>query len=122
VGLRSAWLHQQDAGGYAAAVTESTDRVTAALERLRWIGKIEGVSFLVLLGIAMPLKYLAGLPLAVKIVGWAHGVLFVAFIAALWSAWRNAGLSLRLCAMVFIAALLPFGPFLIDGRLARHAD
>lgn len=92
----------------------------ASLERLRWIGKIEGVSFLVLLGIAMPLKYLAGLPLAVKIVGWAHGVLFVAFMAALWSARREAALPLRLSALVFIASLVPFGPFLIDRRLARH--
>jgi integral membrane protein len=88
---------------------------------LRWIGKIEGISFLVLLGIAMPLKYLAGQPLAVKLVGWAHGVLFVAFLAALWSARRDAGLSLRLSALVFVASLVPFGPFLIDGRLARHA-
>ncbi len=92
-----------------------------AIESLRRVGKVEGVSFLVLLGIAMPLKYLAGLPLAVKVVGWAHGALFVAFIAALWSAHR-AGLSLRMSALVFIAALLPFGPFLVDARLARHAS
>ncbi len=96
-------------------------RVSAALERLRWIGKIEGVSFLILLGIAMPLKYMAGLPLAVKIVGWAHGALFVAFLGALWSAHRE-GLPLRLSALVFIASLVPFGPFVIDGRLARHAS
>lgn len=83
---------------------------------------MEGISFLVLLCIAMPLKYLAGLPLAVKVVGWAHGVLFVAFIAALWSAHRDGRLPLRLSALVFIASLVPFGPFLIDGRLARHAQ
>lgn len=70
----------------------------------------------------MPLKYLAGLPLAVTVVGWAHGVLFVAFLAALWSARRDARLPLPLSALVFIASLVPFGPFLIDGRLARHAS
>jgi integral membrane protein len=102
-------------------VTDAS-RVTAALERLRWIGKMEGVSFLVLLCIAMPLKHLAGLPLAVKIVGWAHGVLFMAFLAALWAARRDAGLPLRLIALVFIAALLPFGPFVIDGHLVRRAS
>jgi SAM-dependent methyltransferase len=53
----------------------SRERGVAAVDRVRWIAKIEGVSFLVLLGIAMPLKYAAGLPMAVKIVGWAHGVL-----------------------------------------------
>lgn len=108
-------------GRYGARVTEAPTQVTAALERLRLIGKIEGVSFLVLLGVAMPLKYLAGLPLAVTVVGWAHGVLFVLFLAALGLAHR-AGLPLRLSILVFVASLLPFGPFLIDGRLARHAS
>jgi integral membrane protein len=115
-------LREKDAQRYGAEVTDASSRVTAALERLRWIGKLEGISFLVLLGIAMPLKYLAGLPLAVKVVGWAHGALFIAFLAALASAHRDARLPLRLSALVFIAALLPFGPFLIDGRLARHAS
>jgi integral membrane protein len=86
---------------------------------LRRVGKVEGVSFLVLLGIAMPLKYLAGVPLAVKIVGWAHGVLFVAFVIALVRAKLRANLTLVQTLVVFIAALLPFGPFLIDRRLER---
>jgi integral membrane protein len=92
-----------------------------AIDRLRRVGKLEGVSFLVLLGIAMPLKYLAGLPLAVKVVGWAHGVLFVALLVVLWQAKRDARLPLRQAALVFVAALVPFGPFLIDGRLERAA-
>lgn len=92
-----------------------------AIERLRRVGKIEGVSFLVLLGIAMPLKYLAGLPLAVKVVGWAHGVLFIALLVVLWRATRDARLPLGQAALVFLAALLPFGPFLIDARLERVA-
>jgi integral membrane protein len=91
----------------------------AAIERLRRVGKLEGVSFLVLLGIAMPLKYLAGLPLAVKVVGWAHGVLFVALLVVLWQAKRDARLPLARVALVFVAALVPFGPFLIDARLER---
>ena len=101
--------------------TGTSSTSAAALERLRWVGKIEGVSFLVLLGIAMPQKYWAGLPLAVKLVGWAHGVLFIVFLFALWGAWRSARLPLRLGALVFVASLLPFGPFVIDARLARHA-
>jgi integral membrane protein len=93
-----------------------------AIARLRLIAKIEAVSFLVLLGIAMPLKYLAGLPIAVKLGGWAHGVLFILFVLALARAKRDARLPISLAALVFIAALLPFGPFLIDERLSRRAS
>lgn len=104
--------------GLASNLTASA---RAALERLRLIGKIEGVSFLVLLCIAMPLKYAAGMPMAVKVVGWAHGVLFILFVASLWAARKEAKLPLRLSAMVFVAALLPFGPFVIDRRLEQFA-
>jgi integral membrane protein len=91
-----------------------------SIGRLRAIGLVEGVSFLVLLGVAMPLKYFAGLPQAVKVVGWIHGLLFIAFCMVLlqtrldarWNAWRTV--------LVLLAALVPFGPFLIDGRLRRE--
>ncbi len=88
--------------------------------RLRAVALLEGVSFLVLLFIAMPLKYLAGMPLAVKMVGWAHGLLFVLYLLALvevavahrWSLVRIVG--------AFIASLVPFGTFVLDARLRRE--
>ena len=88
--------------------------------RLRTIALIEATSFLVLLGIAMPLKYLAGMPLAVKIVGWIHGVLFIAFCIALLQAMRAHSWPLSRSVTIFIAALLPFGPFVIDRSLRRE--
>lgn len=84
--------------------------------RLRAIALVEGVSFIVLLGVAMPLKYLAGMPGAVKAVGWAHGVLFVALLLALFQA-VEAGLSLRRAAGTFVASVLPFGTFVYDRKL-----
>lgn len=84
---------------------------------LRHIALVEGVSFLILLGIAMPLKYLAGMPMAVKIVGWVHGLLFVLFCFALLRVMMSTNWSFARGAMVFIASLLPFGPFLIDRRM-----
>ena len=90
--------------------------------RLRATGLVEGVSYLVLLGIAMPLKYLAGIPIAVKVVGWIHGGLFVLFCAALLHAWRASGWSIWRAAVVFIASLIPFGTFAIDGRLKREDE
>lgn len=88
--------------------------------RLRIIGQLEGLSFLVLLAVAMPLKYLAGLPAAVKLVGWCHGVLFVAFCVALAQAAWTARWPIRRAASVLVAAFLPFGPFVIDARLRRE--
>ncbi len=90
-----------------------------AVRQLRAIAIAEGISFLVLLGVAMPLKYLAGIPFAVKVVGWAHGALFVALMLALLRAKIRARWSLGYSAVIFIAALLPFGPFVIDRRLRR---
>ncbi len=86
---------------------------------LRRIAFIEGISFLVLLFVAMPLKYLAHLPLAVVVTGWIHGVLFVVFSVALLRTMLIARWPVSRCAAVFVAALLPFGPFLIDGRMAE---
>ncbi|HTV21395.1 MAG TPA: DUF3817 domain-containing protein [Polyangiaceae bacterium] len=92
-----------------------------SIEQLRAVGKIEGVSYLLLLGVAMPLKYLAHLPIAVKIVGSAHGALFVVFMVVLVLAMLRAKLSFKQAGTAFIASLLPFGPFVIDRRLEAIA-
>ena len=90
------------------------------ISRLRQIGKCEAISFLVLLGIAMPLKYIWGMPLAVRIVGMVHGVLFIAYCAVLWNTANSHGWHWRKSGVFFIAAFLPFGPFIVDGRLAEE--
>ena len=97
-------------------------RLKDPIDTLRVAGLVEGVSFLVLLFVAMPLKYLAGMPWAVKTVGWAHGVLFILFCAALLRASAAAKWPLERSALVFVAALLPFGPFVIDRRIKRYAE
>jgi integral membrane protein len=88
--------------------------------RIRLAGMVEGVSFLVLLGIAMPLKYFADLPMAVRYVGWAHGVLFLGFCAALAQALLTGAVSFGRSFTIFAAALVPFGPFVIDRSLAQQ--
>ena len=94
--------------------------LSTALGRLRCVGFLEGVSFLVLLGVAMPLKYFADMPMAVRVVGMAHGVLFLAYIAALLQAHLEYDWPLRRSAIVFVAALLPFGPFVVDRKILRE--
>lgn len=78
----------------------------------------EGVSFLVLLGIAMPMKYIFHLPIAVKIAGMAHGILFLIMCAQLWKAWQEEKWPISRCAKVFVASLIPFGPFFLDRQMS----
>jgi integral membrane protein len=87
--------------------------------RVRAVGWLEGVSYLLLLGVAMPLKYLADMPEAVRYVGWAHGLLFMALLLQTAIAWLGRSLTFRQALMVGVASLLPFGPFVIDRRLAK---
>lgn len=87
---------------------------------LRTITLVEAVSFLLLLGVAMPLKYAAGMPGAVKVAGWVHGVLFMIVCLALLRAVVVARWPLARAALVFVAALVPFGPFVLDPRMKRY--
>ncbi len=90
--------------------------------RLRAIAFVEGCSYLLLLGIAMPLKYLAGWPVAVRIAGSLHGALFILFCAALAHAMLAARWSVARGGLVFASSLVPFGTFAIDGRLKREDE
>lgn len=84
-----------------------------ALRRaLFWVARIEGVSLLFLFFVAMPLKYGAGLPIFVEIAGWAHGLLFLAFTAALVVGWLRLGWRVSSVGAGFAASFLPFGTFL----------
>jgi integral membrane protein len=87
--------------------------------RLRIIGFLEGISFLVLLFIAMPLKYMADQPMAVKITGMAHGVLFVLYILYVIMAAVEYSWSIKKSVLAFFASLVPFGTFWADAKLFR---
>jgi len=88
--------------------------------RLRVIAFVEGVSYLLLLGVAMPLKYFAGMPAAVKAAGWAHGVLFVLYLLSVAEVWVRQRWGLKQVGWALAAALVPFGTFVLDGRLRRE--
>ncbi|MGC1139154.1 DUF3817 domain-containing protein [Bacillus sp. B38] len=87
--------------------------------RLRTMGFIEGMSLLVLLFIAMPLKYCAHHPLAVTIAGSIHGGLFIIYLAVLAYAAFTVKWHVKWSAAGFIAAFIPFGNFIYDRGL-RH--
>ncbi|MBF9140961.1 DUF3817 domain-containing protein [Hymenobacter properus] len=93
------------------------DFLLTGLGRLRLVAILEGVSFLVLLLIAMPLKYLAGQPQAVRHVGMAHGVLFVLYVLLLIQQSIERGWSIKKVLLGFIASLVPLGTFWADKKL-----
>lgn len=83
------------------------------------IGRAEGISFLLLLGVAMPLKYWLGIPEAVKYTGWAHGVLFIAYLVFAYLMYDQHNWKLSKLALAILAALFPFGPFLLEKKLTK---
>ena len=89
---------------------------------LRLLGNIEGISYLLLLGIAMPMKYFFGFPMAVKIVGMAHGVLFIAYCLLLALQMRANKWNLLFGIYLFVATLIPFGTFVTDRKLAKLTE
>lgn len=109
-------LDRRGRGGWLAGIMKW---IQSSVGRLRVIGFLEGLSFLVLLGIAMPLKYMAGEPGAVRVVGMAHGVLFLLYVAAVIQAALEHGWKLKITALLLIASLLPFGPFVADAKLLK---
>ena len=88
-----------------------------ALRQLRLVALLEGTSFLALLFIAMPLKYLAGFPVAVRIVGSLHGVLFLMFMAVLYRAGSARGWPRSRWLIAFVSSVVPFGTFMFDRSL-----
>jgi integral membrane protein len=88
--------------------------------RLRAIAFLEGVSYLLLLGIAMPLKYFADLPEAVKLVGSLHGLFFVLYIIAVAHVTVAVRWSIARVLGALAASVIPFGTFVLDARLRRN--
>lgn len=88
----------------------------------RLVALLEGTSFLLLLGIAMPLKYYFNKPEAVKTVGMAHGVLFILYLILLLIIHLKLKWKIRKTILVFIAAFLPFGTFYVDYKLFRNIN
>jgi len=90
------------------------------ISRFRFIAIAEGISYLLLLGIAMPLKYLADLPQAVTVLGWIHGALFVAFLAMAFEVKSALNKNFMWYVKAFVASILPFGPFVFDRQFRNQ--
>ena len=91
-----------------------------AFERFRIISIIEGLSFLLLVFIAMPIKYLGDNPIPVKIVGMGHGVLFILFSIALFHVIYKCKWNKGFGILLFIYSLIPFGFIFIDKAIKKQ--
>lgn len=93
---------------------------TTKMGWLRVVAFLEGMSYLILLGIAMPLKYIWGMPEFVRAVGMAHGALFVLFLALVAVVGSDEDWSPLKYAQAFLASIIPFGTFWADVKLFRR--
>ena len=89
------------------------------IQTLRIVGLLEGLSFLLLLFIAMPMKYMFDNPVLVKYVGMGHGVLFILFLIVLFAVCEKQKWSITIFLMGLAASILTFGPFVFDRKLKR---
>jgi len=90
------------------------------LHRFRMVAIAEGISFLILLLIAMPLKYIFDIPQAVKVVGWIHGALFVTFIYFTFEIFTSFKKDILWLGKAFFASVIPLGTFIFDRELKQE--
>lgn len=90
------------------------------LSWFRVIAIAEGISFILLLGIAMPLKYLYHKPLAVQVAGLTHGLLFICFVILSWETMNVLNKKTGWFAKAFLASVIPFGTFVLDKQLKKE--
>lgn len=91
------------------------------LTGFRWIANLEGISFLVLLLIAMPLKYIWQQPWLVQQVGMAHGVLFVGYIIAVLAVRKELSWTNKQTLLAMFLSFVPFGTFYVTGRMMARS-
>lgn len=87
-----------------------------SVKSFRLISTLEAISFLVLLGIAMPLKYIWDMPQMVQIVGMAHGVLFILYVGGALYMYKKLNWAISDLLVVVLCSVLPFGPFYVERK------
>jgi integral membrane protein len=93
--------------------------INSPLGWLRITAFVEGLSFLILLFIAMPFKYFLGMPEMVRIVGMAHGLLFMLYIILVIYVKLKLKWSLFKTGIALFASIIPFGTFWAEYRIFR---
>lgn len=95
------------------------DLIKTQLGRLRLLAFTEGLSFLVLLLITMPLKYAYRIPEPNKVFGMIHGLLFVLYVFAVIQATIEQKWKIQKMFLALLASIVPFGTFWADKKLFK---
>ncbi|MEM5564768.1 DUF3817 domain-containing protein [Psychroserpens sp. AS72] len=89
------------------------------LNSFRIVAILEGVSYILLLFIATPIKYLADNPMFVKLLGMPHGVLFLAYIVLAIMVGLELKWKTKTLLIVLLASIIPFGTFYIEKKYLK---
>lgn len=95
--------------------------VSKNLKNFQRIAVTEGWSYILLVFVAMPLKYIAKQPAPVKYLGWLHGVLFIGFCLLLLIVWVERKWSFKRAALAFFLSFVPFGTFWLDKQIRKNS-
>jgi len=92
------------------------------IKAFRILAQTEGVSYLLLFALSMPLKYWAGIREPNIYIGYVHGALFIAYVAMATLLWRERNWSNKAYFYLILASLLPFATFYVDSRFLKCQD
>jgi len=92
------------------------------IKAFRILAQTEGVSYLLLFALSMPLKYWAGIREPNIYIGYVHGALFIAYVAMATLLWRERNWSNKAYFYLILASLLPFATFFVDSRFLKCQD
>ena len=92
------------------------------LNSFRIVALLEGVSYILLLFIATPIKYLADNPMFVKLLGMPHGVLFLAYIVLAIMVGNQLKWNTKTLLIVLVASIIPFGTFYIEKKYLKNRN
>ena len=89
------------------------------MKLFRIIALLEGLSYILLLFVAVPVKYSLGDPTYVKLLGMPHGILFVAYLGFAIYFKQEQNWSIKTLAVVLLGSVLPFGTFYVDNKYLK---
>ncbi|MBP1840903.1 DUF3817 domain-containing protein [Formosa algae] len=95
--------------------------MNSLLKTLRIVGFLEGISYILLLGVAVPIKYILHDPQYVKLLGMPHGLLFVGYVVLAILVGVELKWSIKTIAFVLLASIVPFGTFIADKKYFKTA-